>query len=98
MPRKRLTAAEYLADVDEVMRLMLGEMIQNAADANVHWDTAVRLIGSRPESALEHLVRVWVPLKTAIRVERTDAVRILDRAMELLDKELPDDDVQGPTE
>jgi len=92
MPKKRVTAAEYLAEVDEVMRLILGDMIQNAATANFHWDAARRAIGANPEAASEHLAKAWVPLVTAIRVEREDALRILNRTMKLLDLELPDDD------
>lgn len=98
MARKKLTASDYVAEVDEVMRLILGEMVQNAANANVHWDAVVRLIRSKPEAALEHLVGAWVPLTTAIRVERTDALRLIDRAMELLDKELPGDDIPVASE
>jgi hypothetical protein len=59
---------------------------------NVHWDAAQRLIGTHPEAALEHLVEAWVALDVPIRVERADAIRVLNRTMELLDSELPDDD------
>jgi hypothetical protein len=74
------------------MRIILGEMVQNAANANVHWDAAQRSIGTNPEAALDHLVEAWVALDVPVRVERADAIRILNRTMELLDHELPDDD------
>ena len=92
MPRKKATAAEYLHRSDELMRVILGEMTQNAANANVQWDAAQRLIETKPEAALEHLAEAWVALKTAIRIERIDALRVIDRTMELLGEELPDDD------
>ena len=74
------------------MRIILGEMVQNVANANVHWDAAQRSIRMNPEVALEHLVEAWVALDVPVRVERADAIRVLNRAMELLDRELPDDD------
>lgn len=92
MARSKQTAARYLATHDQEMRVILGEMIQNAAKANVHWDAAERSIGVDPERALEHLADAWVVLKTIIRIERTDALRVVERTMALLDTELPDDD------
>lgn len=92
MPKKKLTAADYLESRDHLMRIILGEMVQNAANANVHWDAAQRLIGQNPDAALEHLAEAWVALDVPIRVERADAIRVLNRTMQLLDSELPDDD------
>jgi hypothetical protein len=95
MPRKKLTAAEYLDSQDEVMRLILGEMVQHTANANVYWDAAQRLIAKNPEAALTHLVDAWIALNTFIPIERSDALRVVNRTMALLDRELPDDEEPG---
>jgi hypothetical protein len=66
MPRPRLTAAEYVERNDAEMRVILGELAENAAHANVQWAAAVRLMRHDPERALEALVDAWVALKTAV--------------------------------
>ena len=87
---KKLSAADYIERYDGEMRIILGELAESAAAANLHWAHAVQAVRGSPESALEHLAEAWVALKTAVKIERQDALRRINRASDLLDAELPD--------
>ena len=97
MARRKLTAAEYIERYDGEMRVILGELAENAARANNHWTMAVDVVRRNPERALEELSEAWVALATSIKVERSDALKLIDRASALLDRELPDEDESQPT-
>ncbi len=92
MARRRQTAAEFIDEHDVEMRVILGEMIENAAKANVNWETAVRLVRHRPERAFETLIDAEICLDVPVRIERADALRTLRAAINRLDAELPDDE------
>src|SRR5436309_461725 len=92
MARRTVTAAEYVEGHDDEMRIILGELVENAAKASLHWAAARRLIRDNPDAALTDLVHAEIALKTFIRIERTDALRVIDRASALLDRELPNPD------
>lgn len=96
MARKKLTAAEYVELHDGEMRTILGELIENAAKANLHWKNAHGLVRDDPDRALTELVEAWIALDTFIPIERRDALRVIDRASDLLDQELPDADDPEP--
>lgn len=93
MPRRKLTAAEYIERYDAEMRVILGELVENAAQVNLHWAAAVQLVRHHPERALEELANAWMALKTVVPIERRDALRRINAASDLLDSELPDEDV-----
>jgi hypothetical protein len=92
MARRKLSAAEYVERHDNEMRIILGELVENAAKASLHWEAARRVVRNSPEKALTELVEAQIALATFIRIERTDALRVVGRASDLLDDELPDSD------
>ena len=96
MARKKLTAAEYLNGHDAEMRVILDELLENAAKANVRWAAAQRHVSHDPDLALTELVEAMIALDIPVRIERADALRILNRVTDLLDQELPDNDESAP--
>lgn len=97
MLRRRLIAADYIERYDAEMRVILGELAENAARVNLHWATAAYFVRRDPERALQELTEAWVALTTAVRIERVDALRRINAASELLDRDLPDDEEQSPS-
>ena len=96
MRSHRLTAAEYIERCDAEMRLILGELAADAARVNLHWAAASQLVKHHPEDALKELTDAWVALTTAVKVERRAALRRINAASNLLDRELPDDEDVAP--
>jgi hypothetical protein len=92
MGRKKQSAADYIEEHDLEMRVILGEMVENAAKANAYWMYARLWARDRPEEALKSLVEAEIVLDVPLRIERTDALRRIGAASKLLDSELPDDD------
>lgn len=90
MARQRLTAAQYIERYDAEMRVILGEMAENVARANLRWAAAAYLIRHDPERALKELVEAEIALSIAVRIERTDALRRITAASNLIDRELPE--------
>ena len=98
MPRRRLSAAEYIERHDPEMRVILGELGENAARVSLHWANAATSARHDPERALKELGEAWAALTTAISIERTDALRRINAASDLLDSELSDDQGQAAAE
>ena len=96
MARGKRTAADYIERYDAEMRVILGELAENAARVNLHWAAAAYFVGRDPERAMQELAEAWVALTTAVPIERVDALRRINAAMKLLDRELPDDEEQSP--
>lgn len=92
MARKRVTAADYVERHDREMRGILGELLENASKANLNWTYTRDYVRGNPDRALDELVAAEIALKTFIRIELSAALRVIDRASDLLDQELPDDD------
>jgi len=92
MTSRKLTAAEYIERYDDEMRVILGELVENAARVNLHWAAASEYVRHHPGHALKELADAWVALTTAVPIERRDALRRINAASNLLDKELPDDE------
>lgn len=97
MPRRKLTAAEYVERYDPEMRVIL-ELAENAARVNLQWANAAALVRRHPDRALTELVDAATILEIVVRIERSDALRRISAASELLDAELPDDESGPPTE
>lgn len=95
---RRLSAAEYIGRYDGEMRVILGELVENAARVNTHWAAASQLVRHHRERALKELADAWVALTTAVPIERRDALRRINAASNLLDRELPDDEDLTPIE
>ena len=97
MPQRKVTAAEYIERYDPEMRVILGELVEKAAQVNIHWAMATHLVTHDPERALEELAECWVALKTLLPIERRDALRRINAASSLLTDELPDDEDLTPS-
>jgi len=91
MPRRRQTAAEYIERRDAEMRIILGELAENAVRANLGWAAAVRAARLDPDRALTELVEVEIALDIPVRIERADALRRIRAANRRLDRSRPDD-------
>lgn len=89
---RKLSAADYIERYDGEMRVILGELVENAARANLSWAHAAEAVRGSPDNALSHLSEAWVALSTLIRIERIDALRRINVASDLLNDELPDGD------
>jgi hypothetical protein len=87
---KKLSAAQYIERHDVEMRVILGELVENVAAANLHWTHAATLVHRSPEAASKHLAAAWVVLHSLVPVERRDALRRINAASDRLDGELPD--------
>jgi hypothetical protein len=85
---KRVSAAEYLERYDGEMRIILGELAENIAVANLHWTHAVQSVQGSPDAALQHLADAWVALAVSVKAERRDALLRINAATNLLDAEL----------
>jgi head-tail adaptor len=92
MPRRNISAADYIERHDAEVRVILGELVENAARLNLHWAAAAYHVRRDPERALKELAEAEVVLSVAVRIERIDALRRISGASDLLDGELPDDD------
>jgi len=89
---KKVSAADYIERYDGEMRIILGELAENSAIANLNWAHAAHSVRRSPETALKHLADAWVALNSAVKIERLEALRRINAASDLLDAELPDDD------
>jgi hypothetical protein len=87
---KKLGAADYIERYDGEMRVILGELAENAAVINLNWARSVERVRRSPDTAMTSLVDAWVALETAVKIERQDALRRINRAIALLSDELPD--------
>jgi hypothetical protein len=91
MVRKKQTAAEYIDRHDGEMRVILGELAENAGEINMLWTLAVMQARQHPEGALEKLIDAEIKLDIMVRIERSDALRTIHSAINRLGAELPDD-------
>ena len=92
MARKKLTAAEYIERHDGEMRVILGELAENAGKLNMLWTLAVSQARQHPHGAMQKLIDAEIKLDIMVRIERSDALRTIHSAINRLDAELPDDE------
>lgn len=91
MPRKRATAADYMERHDPEMRIILGELVENAARVANWWTSARLEVADHPDRALRTLADAETHLDIHVRIELSDSLRRIRAAMDRLDRELPDD-------
>lgn len=92
MARAKQTAADYIERHDGEMRIILGELVENAGKINMHWTFGLNQARQYPETALKHLIDAEILLDIIVRIERSDALRTIHSAINRLSAELPDDD------
>ncbi len=95
MARGKVSAADFVEDHDEEMRIILGELIENAGKLNLLWEAARRVVREDPDRALTLLVEAEILLGIDVRIERTDSLRRIESATRRLGEELPDGEVAG---
>jgi hypothetical protein len=93
MARRKQTAAEYIEVNTLLVTLVLGEMIEELGLATQAWSQAVSAARSGDlENALKYIVDIGIAVDIPIRIGRRELRLICNRAGNLLDAELPDDD------
>jgi hypothetical protein len=92
--RSRQTAADYIEKYDDEMRIILGELLENAANINLWWMSARHAARSHPDRAMTLLIDAEIHLNIHVRIERADSLRRIRAAIARLDAELPDDDAE----
>jgi hypothetical protein len=92
MVRNKQTAAEYIERHDGEMRVILGELAENAGQINMWWTLAVGSVREDPERALELLIDGEIHLHHHVRLELSSGLRRNRAAIDRLNAELPDDE------
>jgi hypothetical protein len=93
MPRRKLTAAEYIDKNDTLVPLILGDMIEHLRRAVQEWSGAVEAMRRGDlDKAREHVVNVGIEADIPLKVGRSEIREITERAGNLLDELLPDDE------
>jgi hypothetical protein len=97
MPRRKMTAAEYIDKNDTLVPLILGDMIEHLGRAVQEWSDALAPMRRGDlDKALEHVVSVGIEADIPLKVGRSEIRAITERAGNLLDQLLPDDDEPLP--
>ncbi len=90
---RRKTAAAFIAENATYVGVILAELAENAGKANSAWLLAVEAAqGGDLDRAETLIIEADIGLDGPVRIERRDARRVLQRALRLLDGELPDED------
>lgn len=93
MPRRKKTAAEYVEYNAALVPLILGDMIEHLGTALQEWSNAVWAMDRGDlDKALTHVVNVGINVDIPLKVGRREIRAITDRAGDLLERLLPDDD------
>jgi hypothetical protein len=91
--RPRETAAAFIAKNATYVGVILAEMAENAGQANRDWLLAVEAASRGDlDRAATHIVEADIPLDISVRIERQDVRKVLQHALRLLSRELPDDE------
>lgn len=97
MARRKPTPAEYIESQALLVPLILGDMIEHLGAAAQAWSSAVWAVQRGDlDKALEHVVAVGIEADVPLRVGRSEIRHITERAGNLIDALLPDDDEPAP--
>ena len=98
MVRRKETGAEYIERNATEVTLILGDMIEHLGTATQAWSQAVDAARRGDlDRALTNVVDVEINVEV-LRIGRAELRSMMERAGNLLDLELPDDDEEVPTE
>ena len=93
MARRKQTAAEYIEANALLVPLILGDLVEHLGHAAQEWSLAVWAAREGDlEKALTHIVEVGIAVDIPLRIGRRELHSTCNRAGNLLDAELPDDD------
>jgi hypothetical protein len=93
MARRKKTAAEYIEANELLVPFIIGDMVEHLGHAVQEWSQAVWAARDGDlDKALKHVVEVWIDIDVPLRVSRSELRSMMDRASNLLDGELPDDE------
>jgi hypothetical protein len=92
MARSKASAADYLEQFDPEMRIILGELVENAGKVNMLWTFARNTSRVDPNHALTLLIDAEILLNHHVKIERSDSLRRIRAAISRLGEELPDHD------
>lgn len=81
-------AEAWVRERDSGVRIIMAEMAENAARANLLWTRALGAIAD-PDRALTELVDLQILLDTPLRIEVEDLLAVVNEACARLDRELP---------
>lgn len=95
MTRRTQTAADYIERHDGEMRIILGELAENAGKINMWWTFARNAVRDDPDRALTRLIDAEIHLNHHVRLELADSLRRIRASIERLATELPDDPDEG---
>ena len=99
MPRRKMTAAEYIEENALVVPAILGDMIEHLGQAAQEWSSAVWAARAGDlDKALTHVVEVGIAVDVPLQVGRSELRSICDRAGKRLEAELPDDEDEDSAE
>ena len=98
MACKKETAAEYIERHDGVMRIILGELFENASAINLWWGHASSVVRTDPDGAESLLIDAEIHLNHHVRIELSDSLRYIRSALSRLDAELPDEEDDHSTD
>jgi hypothetical protein len=99
MGRSKLSSADYIDQQSIFIGVILAELAEHAALANRAWQLAVE--ASRHgdlDRAMTLIIEADIDLDIPVRLERQDSRRVFRRALELLEREMPDDESDGAPE
>lgn len=98
MPAPKQSAAAYIESQNASVSVILAELAESAGVIARSWHLAVEAVRRHdPDRAQTNLVDAEIRLHHFVRLELQDTLRPTRRAIELLDRELPDDDDQPET-
>jgi hypothetical protein len=93
MPRRKVTAGQYIERNALLVPLILGDMVEHLGQASQAWSNAVwHARNGDLDRALKDVVEVGVAVDVPLQVGRSELRAITERAGRLLDDELPDDE------
>ena len=93
MARRKVTAAEYIHEQTLVPFGILGDLVEHLGQAAQAWSAAVQAAEAGDlDRALTYVVEFDIAIDIPLRVGRAELHRLAERAANLLDAELPDDE------
>jgi hypothetical protein len=92
MARRKQSAADFIERYDGEMRIILGELVENAGKLNMLWVFARNAAGHDSDRAMTLLIEAQILLEHHLKIERSDSLRRIRAAIDRLDREPPDEE------
>ena len=95
--RGRQNSAAYLANRAIGLNIILAELAESAGAASRSWNQALSICDTDPLEAMRHLIDAQVRLHNFAKPEIRDSLRVINRAINLLDLETAEPDEVMPS-